>query len=187
MSPFSLPVMQMGFDKYLELMSEAPARFDRLMAVNEEFCVAWANAQLAAGASAIVYFDPVSSPTIIPRATYLRTGYGIARRTIARIKGPTVTHFASGRCLPIIDDVATTGTVIVSASVLEDLAVLKTACRGRLTVIGNLDGIRMRRWTARGRRTGSQKGDCRGRPRRRIRPVRQPRGNSLSGFGRHPP
>jgi len=147
-SPFSLPVMQMGFDKYLELMMEAPDLFNRLMAVNEEFCVAWANAQLAAGASAIVYFDPVSSPTIIPRETYLATGYEIARRTIARIKGPTVTHFASGRCLPIIDDVASTGTAIVSASVLEDLAVLKAACRARLTVIGNLNGIEMRRWTA---------------------------------------
>ncbi|MCI5160351.1 MAG: methylcobamide--CoM methyltransferase MtbA, partial [Candidatus Electrothrix sp. AUS1_2] len=28
-----------------------------------------------------------------------------------------------------------------------DLAELKRACRGRLTVLGNLNGIEMRRWT----------------------------------------
>jgi len=148
MSPYSLPVMQMGFDRYLELMHEAPALFERLMAVNEEFCVAWANAQIEAGASAIVYFDPVSSTTIVPREVYLKTGWPAARRTIARIKGPTGTHFASGRCLPIVDDVAATGTAIVGVSALEDLATLKAACRGRLTVFGNLNGIEMRRWTA---------------------------------------
>jgi uroporphyrinogen decarboxylase len=44
MSPFSVPVMQLGFDRYLELMHERPALFERLMRINEEFCVAWANA-----------------------------------------------------------------------------------------------------------------------------------------------
>ena len=33
-SPFSLPVMQMGFDRYLELIHEDPGRFERLMQVN---------------------------------------------------------------------------------------------------------------------------------------------------------
>lgn len=148
MSPFSLPVMQMGFDKYIELMYEQPALFERLMRVNEAFCVAWANAQLTAGATAICYFDPVSSPTITPRAHYLQTGYQVARRTLARINGPTATHLASGRTLPIINDLAETGTAVVGVSALEDLRAIKDACRGKLTVLGNLNGIEMCRWTA---------------------------------------
>jgi uroporphyrinogen decarboxylase len=147
MSPFSLPVMQMGFDKYIELMYEQPDLFEHLMRVNQEFCVAWANAQLEAGATAIGYFDPVSSTTITPREMYLKTGFQVAKRTLARIKGPTATHMASGRCLPIIDDVAQTGTAIIGTSVLEDLAEVKAACQGKLTVLGNLNGIEMRRWT----------------------------------------
>jgi uroporphyrinogen decarboxylase len=147
MSPFSLPVMQMGFDKYIELMYEQPELFEHLMSVNEEFCVAWANAQLEAGATAIGYFDPVSSTTITPREMYLKTGFQVAKRTLARIKGPTATHMASGRCLPIVDDVAQTGTAIIGTSVMEDLAEVKAACRGKLTVLGNLNGIEMRRWT----------------------------------------
>jgi uroporphyrinogen decarboxylase len=147
MSPFSVPVMQMGFDKYIELIYEQPELFEHLMKVNEEFCVAWANAQIEAGATAIGYFDPVSSPTIIPRDLYLQTGFLVAKRTLARIKGPTATHLASGRCLFIVNDVAQTGTAIIGTSVLEDLAETKAACKGKLTVLGNLNGIEMRRWT----------------------------------------
>ncbi len=147
MSPFSLPVMQMGFDKYLELMHFRKDLFDRLMRVNEEFCVNWANAQLEAGATAICYFDPVSSSTIITREKYLETGFPIACRTISRIKGPTATHFASGNCLPIADLVPQTGTAVVGVSSKEDLSQLKQAFSHKLTVLGNLNGIAMRRWT----------------------------------------
>lgn len=147
MSPFSLPVMQLGFEGYLLLMHEHPEHFKHLMEINEEFIVSWANAQLAAGATAITYFDPVSSTTIIPRELFLKTGYAIAKRTIAKINGPTAFHLASGRCLPIIDDIAQLGTAIVGTSILEDIATVKAACNGRLTVLGNLNGIEMCRWT----------------------------------------
>lgn len=148
MSPFSVPVMQMGFDRYIELMYENEAYFNKLMEINEEFCVEWANAQLDAGAAAICYFDPVSSTSIIPRSKYLETGFKIAKRTIGRIKGPTATHMASGRCFEITGDLAETGTAAVGVSVDEDLSILKSRCRGRLSIIGNLNGIEMRRWSA---------------------------------------
>jgi len=147
MSPFSLPVMQMGFEKYIEILYERPDLFQRLMQVNEEFTVAWGNAQLNAGATALAYFDPVSSSTIIPRDLYLRSGYQVAKRTIARFKGPAAYHLASGRALLVIEDVATTGTPIISASSLENLAEMKNRCRNKITILGNLNGIEMCRWT----------------------------------------
>ncbi|HOE40184.1 MAG TPA: uroporphyrinogen decarboxylase family protein [Rhodoferax sp.] len=146
-SPFSLPVMQMGFHSYIELMHEQPTLFDRLMQLNEEFTVEWANAQLEAGATAICYFDPVSSTTSVPRGLYLKTGQQVAKRTLARIKGPTATHLASGRGLSIVSDIADTGTAVVGVSALEDLAELKKAAAGRVTLLGNLNGVEMRRWT----------------------------------------
>lgn len=146
-SPFSLPVMQMGFDKYLDLMYEQTELFWQLMRVNEEFCVEWANAQLRAGATMIIYYDPVSSTTIIPKKLYLKTGFEIAKKTLARINGTVITHMASGRCLSIVDEIAQTGTISVVTSVLEDLAEMKAACKGKLTVMGNLNTIEMCRWT----------------------------------------
>lgn len=146
-SPFSLPVMQMGFDRYLELIYEEPESFERLMEVNENFCVEWANAQLAAGATAICYFDPVSSPTIVPKELYLKTGCPIARRTLARFKGPAAIHLASGRGLPILGNLAQSGAAAVGVSALEDLAQLKAGASGKIALLGNLNGITMRRWS----------------------------------------
>lgn len=146
-SPFSLPVMQMGFEAYLELIHSQEELFEILMQKNEDFCVSWANAQLQAGATALAYFDPVSSPTIIPKELYLRTGFRIAHRTIARIRGPMAAHMASGRVLPMVDEVAQCGAAIISAGYGESLSEVKQACRGKLTVLGNLNGIEMRRWT----------------------------------------
>lgn len=148
MSPFSLPVMQMGFEAYLLLMHEQPGLFWQLMRINEHFCIRWANAQLAAGATAICYFDPLASPTIIPRERYLQTGFKVACRVIPAIDGPTATHLASGRSLPIIDDLCRTGTQMVGVSAEEDLAAVKAAGSGRMAVLGNLNGVAMRRWTA---------------------------------------
>ncbi|MCX6284438.1 MAG: uroporphyrinogen decarboxylase family protein, partial [Bacteroidetes bacterium] len=146
MSPFSLPVMQLGFDKYLEIMHFRPDLFNRLMDINREFCINYANMQLEAGATAICYFDPVSSTTIIPRETYLKTGFLIARQTIAMINGPTATHFASGRILDIVDDIANTGTVVVGISSQEDIGTMKAACKDKLSVLGNMNGIEMCTW-----------------------------------------
>lgn len=147
MSPFSLPVMQLGFDKYIELIYEQPVLFDELMKKNTEFCVEWANAQLASGATAICYFDPVSSPTIIPRELYIKTGFKIAKNVIPQIKGPTATHLASGLALPVADKIAETGTLAISISQAENMKDAKNICAGRLSLIGNLNGIEMVNWS----------------------------------------
>jgi uroporphyrinogen decarboxylase len=116
MSPYSLPVMQMGFERYIEIIYERPDLFSRLMEINRHFCISWSNAQLKAGATAICYFDPVSSSGITPPELYLKTGFRVAKETLSQIQGPTATHFASERCLPIVKDVARTGTAIVGSA-----------------------------------------------------------------------
>jgi uroporphyrinogen decarboxylase len=148
MSPFSLPVMQMGFEAYLDLLLFQPELFTRLMKINEAFCVEWSNAQLAAGATAICFFDPVSSNSIITPEQYAQISQPIAKRTLSQINGPTATHFASGRCHKIISPVVDTGTAIIGVSTFEDLPSIKKEISGRLTILGNLNGIEMRRWTA---------------------------------------
>ncbi|MFO7882633.1 MAG: uroporphyrinogen decarboxylase family protein [Kosmotogaceae bacterium] len=146
-SPFSLPVMQMGFENYIELMIENEEYFNRLMNFNMEFCVKWADLQLKAGATAICYFDPVSSTTIITRDQYIQKGFKVAQKTISRINGPTATHFASGRCLPIIDLLPKTETGGIGVSCIEDLEEIKRKTKGKLAIFGNLNAIEMVGWT----------------------------------------
>ncbi|WP_346355746.1 uroporphyrinogen decarboxylase family protein [Azotosporobacter soli] len=146
-SPFSLPIIQMGFEHYLDLLYERRDLWERLMDVNAQFCIAWANAQLAAGASAISYADPLASTDLIPAELFRQTGFGVAQKVIAKIKGPVATTLASARSFGSVDDIVKTGAVALSVSALEDLRALKKVCRGRITMIGNLNGIEMRNWT----------------------------------------
>jgi uroporphyrinogen decarboxylase len=147
MSPFSVPIMQMGFEAYLDLLFHHEDRFWELMEKNEAFAMEWGNAQLEAGATALGYFDPVSSTTIIGKEKFIRTGLPIAKRVMGALKGPCTMHFASGRCLDILDRVVETPAVGIGVSSLEDIGELKHRCAGKLALLGNLDGISMRRWT----------------------------------------
>lgn len=146
MSPFSLPVMQLGFEKYFEILYFKKEYFNILMRINEEFCVSWANAQLEAGATAICYFNPLASPKIIEKETYLSSGYNVDKRTISRIKGATATHLASGIALPVIDDIVSTGSAVVGFSTNDDLDEIKKATQNRICLLGNLNGVEMVNW-----------------------------------------
>jgi uroporphyrinogen decarboxylase len=146
-SPFSLPVMQMGFEPYLDLMYNQPDLFRVLMKKNEKFCVAWANALFDAGATALGYFDPLASPDMIPPDLFRKTGLVVAKRVVSQVHGPLAGHLASGRTLLVIGDLAEAGFVGVGVSCHDDLSALKEASHGRLTIMGNLNGVEMRRWT----------------------------------------
>ena len=147
MSPFSLPIMQMGFEGYLQLLYGDPLLRDRLLALNSQFCAEWANAQIQAGATAICYFDPVSSPTIVPRDLYREIGFPLTVATRRAIQGPIAIHLASARAMPILGDVAEAGAAVVGVGFEEDMSLVKQACLGRLALLGNLNGIAMTRWT----------------------------------------
>jgi uroporphyrinogen decarboxylase len=89
----------------------------------------------------------MSSTTCVPPDTHRAVGNAIAARTLARIHGGVAINFASGRCGAIMDQVAATGAVAVQVGPDDDLAEVKAAARGRVAVIGNLNGVQMRRWS----------------------------------------
>ena len=147
MSPFSLPIMQLGFSNYIELIYDYPILFNQLMQINEKFCIEWANAQLDSGATAICYFDPASSPTIISKEKFLETGFKIGKRTIANINGPVAMHLASGISLPISNELMQMGAAVLGVSGDEDLEDLVSVYQNKTSLLGNLNGVEMRRWT----------------------------------------
>jgi uroporphyrinogen decarboxylase len=144
MSPFSLPVMQMGYEPYLKLMHNDRLRFDRLMQCNKKFCTDWANAQLEAGATAICYFNPLASTDMTEKGLYLETGYPIDCEVIKNIQGPTATHLASGRAQSNIKELQQSGTYIVGISAKDSIAKIKE--ESTLNILGNLCGISMSNW-----------------------------------------
>ncbi|MFZ5445257.1 MAG: uroporphyrinogen decarboxylase family protein [Myxococcota bacterium] len=154
-SPFSLPAMQLGLGPWLDLLHAAleepggprAAQRDRLLALNAAFTASWARAQFDAGATAVVYFDPLSSSTLTTEELGTELGLRLAAQLVPALPGPVALHFASGRILPRLDAVLGAGARVVSASAEEDLAELKRRCAGRAALVGNLNGVRLTRWT----------------------------------------
>lgn len=163
-SPFSLPILQMGFVAYLDLILERPDLLERLLRINTSYCIEWANAQLAAGASAVMYSDPAFSPGIMSRDLILKYGAPVAQRVLSGINGPAMIHLASARGLPVVDEIARAGFVGMSASAEEDLGELKRACKGRLALAGNLNALAMNAWTAEEAEAAVKKSIARGAP-----------------------
>jgi uroporphyrinogen decarboxylase len=146
-SPFSLPVLQLGFETYLEVMEERPLDFERLMEVNIAYCLAWARAQVRAGATALAYADPVASTDVVPLETARQKALAVARRVLPDIGVPFIYSLASGRSLPLVDDLVGLGATAVGVSAQEDLGEALERCWGRIAVVGNLNALAMCGWS----------------------------------------
>ncbi|MBI5068065.1 MAG: uroporphyrinogen decarboxylase family protein [Deltaproteobacteria bacterium] len=145
--PFSLPAIQVGLDRWFELLHQHRPLAERLLRVNEAFCASWANALLAAGASAVALAEPLASPLLVPADRYRELGLPALRRTVAAVRGPVAVSTASAPCLPIAADLAGAGVACVGVSAADDLSQSKRILRGRAAVMGNLNGLEMRHWT----------------------------------------
>jgi uroporphyrinogen decarboxylase len=138
----------LGFEQYLEVLVERPSEFQRLMEVNAAFCLEWASAQVRAGATVVAYYDPMLSPTCVPVETARELGIPIARRLLPFIGAPFAVHFASGHSVPLFDDLVALGAKAVGIGAQEDVAVALQRSRGRIGIIGNLNGVAMCGWSA---------------------------------------
>ncbi|CUU45945.1 uroporphyrinogen decarboxylase family protein [Clostridium beijerinckii] len=147
LSPFSLPILQMGFDKYIELIYEKPELLNHLIKINERFCTEWANMQLRAGATFISYIDSMSVSSVIPKSIYLKTGFPSAKRTIPTIKSDVAIATSSASSASILEEILEAGIKAILVSHSDDLAEIKKKVDQRATLLGNLNGIEMCRWT----------------------------------------
>lgn len=147
-SPFSLPIMQMGFDKYIELLYEDEEGFNVLMKKNVEFCVEWAKAQLKAGADAISFADPMASTDILSKELYIKKGYNIDKKVINELGCSVAFGLASTRCLPVIDLLKNIGADVITASYNDNLSLVRKIAGKDIVISGNINGLDMSNWNA---------------------------------------
>lgn len=146
MSPLSIPVMQLGFENYLDLIQTDEKSFDALIEYNTKFCISYANAQLEAGANAICYFDPMASPSMLPRWFYAEKGLKIAKRVLSQIQGPAAIHLASGITDGIAEELKESGSPLLGFSCKENISAMKKSFGNKMALLGNMNGIEMRTW-----------------------------------------
>lgn len=151
-APFSLPSMLMGTEAWMDLMlfEEEEVRqpvMKKFLDVTTDFCVNWANMQLAAGADAVVLGDGMASASVINRQQFIDMALPVIKETIARINGPVI-HEGVGSVHLMIDLLPETGAIGIMLTCDDDLAEYKQLVGESLALIGNLNNIEMRRWSA---------------------------------------
>jgi len=145
--PLSLPVLQLGFERYLDLLMDAPQLVQRLWRINEAFCIAWGNAQLAAGVAALVIFEPLASPALMAPERVRGHGLPALRRVREGIRGTTLLTTASTPVGSALAGFLELGFDGVGVSCADSLADAKARCQGRTALLGGLDGLAMAHWT----------------------------------------
>ncbi len=146
-APTSLPVMLLGFERWLDVLHEDAEAADHLLGVTRAFALGWAQAQLKAGATALAYFDPLCAKDATADALYQARIAPVVRSTIPELGGPAAMHLASGRVGDRLDDIISAGAVACGFSCFDDVHQLAARAAGRISLIGNLNGIRMARWS----------------------------------------
>lgn len=147
--PISLPVIQLGFERYLDWLLDAPDLIRRLWRINEAFCIAWGNAQLEAGVGAVCITEPLASPTLLPMDLIRKEGLPILRRVRDGIRGTVALSSASASMGGLVQDLSNLGFVGLAPSCDESLAEAKEVLRGRVTLMGGLNGLAMSHWSTR--------------------------------------
>ena len=147
-APFSLPIMQLGFPAWLDLVHDDPVAAERLLAVNVEHCVAFGRAQLAAGAAAILAFEPLASSRLVAPRVWRELGWPALRRFGEGLGGAFAVATASAPITGVAYDLVRAGAFMLGASEEDDLAELEASLGGKAVVAGNLNGLRMRHWSA---------------------------------------
>jgi uroporphyrinogen decarboxylase len=146
-APFSLPAMQLGLPAWFDLLHDAPREAERLLAINVEHCIAFGRAQLAAGASVILAFEPLAAPAMTSRAQWRALGLPALERMIAGFGGPCGVSTASTKMGGVAKDFADAGAALLYASEADDLGAVARASDDRAVILGDLNGLKMRTWT----------------------------------------
>ena len=148
-APFSLPCMLMGTAAWMRLLF-TPALRDRyfkpLMDVCTQFVVDWAKTQQKAGAHVIVLADGMASATLLPQPIFKQFALPVIKNTISRIGG-LIAYEAVGRAEPFIEDLGQTGAVALLLGEEDNIANCKTRLRNRCALIGNVNNMKLRRWS----------------------------------------
>lgn len=144
--PLSGPVMWMGMERWLTTLMSRPDFAEQVVARYRAFALAWARAQLAAGADALIWFEPLASTEMLPLQV-VHTHAAPALRAAVGLGAPVCLHLASARALDTVELAVDAGVALLSVGTLDDPTALARAAAGRVALLGALDGVSMVRWT----------------------------------------
>lgn len=140
--PAVLPTMVLGLEGWMETLLFDESSTRRILEWSGRFFVRWANALLAAGATAIVATESFASQEMFGRAQFAERFLPHVRAMFAEVCGPIVFHHGGGRIghmLDLLPGLPNLVGVVVGSK--DDLSAARQALGKHLALIGNLDNL----------------------------------------------
>ncbi|MCA9247293.1 MAG: uroporphyrinogen decarboxylase family protein [Planctomycetales bacterium] len=148
-APFSLPSMLMGTSKWMRLLFTPSLReryMKRILDVCESYVARWSALQVQAGAHVVVLADGMASASMLPESMFKRHALPVIKRAIAAVPGMAA-YEAVGRVEPFVDYFRDLGAVALLLGEEDDIATCKRRLGNRLGLIGNVNNMKLRRWS----------------------------------------
>ncbi len=146
LGPFSLPIMLMGLESWLELLLFGDAaRRRRLIRVTSKFSTVWANALLSAGANIIALVEPMVSTTMLTREQSTKLVLPVLHQVVKGIRGPVIL-WSLGSIQRVADLIPDLGVQAVSTDPDDDVRQVKRLVGKQLAVLGGLNDLAMLNW-----------------------------------------
>lgn len=133
--PFTLGAKLFGFDNFFPWLITHPEYVTEVMEKLTRLSIAYANAQLEAGADSILIGEAVCSGDLISPNTYRDF---IAKRHTElsnEIKGPIIQHIC-GNATRHVEHIAATGAAGYNFDEGADIDVIREHCKGKVAIIG---------------------------------------------------
>ncbi|MHA1930305.1 MAG: uroporphyrinogen decarboxylase family protein [Candidatus Thorarchaeota archaeon] len=147
-APLSLPVMLLGFEKWIDTIVSDRELAKDVVEHLSEFTIGLSNYMFENGATALAYFNPLAAPHMMFQKDYEFISFPTCKKYFKSIKGAAVYAFAGGKCTDllnlVVDDIGVPGVVISSS---DDLGEVKKQVGSKTNLLGNLDNISMTHWT----------------------------------------
>lgn len=140
-SPFSLPIMQMGFSNYLNAFVNNEELLNKLFKYNTKFTLAWSKYLIESGVDSLVYFNPFASRSLSSKTIYERFGQSIDKEVRDNITVPLIYHTASASISEIIDIIIKNGFNGCCISKDDDFELIAREINKDFLLIGNLNGL----------------------------------------------
>jgi [methyl-Co(III) methanol-specific corrinoid protein]:coenzyme M methyltransferase len=139
MGPWTISYHTVGVEEFLMITIKEPENVRGFLDIYKELTVTFANAQLQAGADAVVIADHATGSMVSPRA-YRDFLAPVHRNILRRVGGPTILHVC-GKCLDRLDIIAEEGFDAYHFEWQVDAREAVRIVNGRIALVGNISNI----------------------------------------------
>jgi [methyl-Co(III) methanol-specific corrinoid protein]:coenzyme M methyltransferase len=139
MGPWTISYHTVGVENFLMMTVKEPESVRRFLDIYKEVTVAFANAQIQAGADAVVIADHATGSMVSPKA-YHDFLVPVHRNILQRMGGPTILHVC-GKCTDRLDIIAEEGFDAYHFEWQVDAREAVRIVDGQIALVGNISNI----------------------------------------------